>query len=86
MHICLVEDCVKYNAQVPDLGIAKSGRALAWRRKCARIAGQAVMLHRGSGYMMDSDIQRYYRDCKGLEIWEGTSHIQCNTIADQPEI
>src|SRR3990172_1365487 len=50
---------------------------------CARIAGQAVLLHGGGGFMMDSDIQRYYRDCKVMEIGEGTSHIQRNTIARQ---
>ena len=50
---------------------------------CARIAGQAVLLHGGSGFMMDSDVQRFYRDCKVMEIGEGTSHIQRNTIARQ---
>ena len=50
---------------------------------CARITGQAVLLHGGSGYMMDSDIQRFYRDVKVMEIGEGTSHIQRNTIARQ---
>jgi len=33
--------------------------------------------------MMESDIQRFYRDCKLLEIGEGTSQIQRNTIARQ---
>ena len=50
---------------------------------CARITGQAVLLHGGSGYMMDSDVQRFYRDVKVMEIGEGTSHIQRNTIARQ---
>ncbi len=50
---------------------------------CARITGQAVLLHGGSGYMMDSDVQRFYRDAKVMEIGEGTSHIQRNTIARQ---
>jgi len=50
---------------------------------CARITGQAVLLHGGAGYMMDSDVQRFYRDCKVMEIGEGTSHIQRNTIARQ---
>ena len=50
---------------------------------CARITGQAVLLHGGSGYMMESDIQRFYRDAKLMEIGEGTSHIQRNTIARQ---
>lgn len=50
---------------------------------CARVTGQAVLLHGGSGYMMDSDVQRFYRDVKVMEIGEGTSHIQRNTIARQ---
>lgn len=50
---------------------------------CARITGQAVLLHGASGYMMESDIQRFYRDVKVMEIGEGTSHIQRNTIARQ---
>jgi len=50
---------------------------------CARITGQAVLMHGAAGYMMDSDIQRFYRDVKVMEIGEGTSHIQRNTIARQ---
>jgi len=50
---------------------------------CAKIAGQALLLHGGYGFMVDSDVQRFYRDCKVLEIGEGTSHIQRNTIARQ---
>ncbi|MCC6382780.1 MAG: acyl-CoA dehydrogenase family protein [Dehalococcoidia bacterium] len=50
---------------------------------CARLTGQAILLHGASGYMMDSDIQRFYRDVKVMEIGEGTSHIQRNTIARQ---
>ena len=50
---------------------------------CARITGQAVLLHGGYGFMMESDVQRFYRDCKVMEIGEGTSHIQRNVIARQ---
>ncbi|MDP6376184.1 MAG: acyl-CoA dehydrogenase family protein [Pseudomonadales bacterium] len=35
------------------------------------------------GYMKDSAAQRFYRDCKVLEIGEGTSEIQRETIARQ---
>ena len=48
-----------------------------------RIANDAVQIHGGTGFMMESDIQRFYRDCKLLEIGEGTSQIQRNTIAHQ---
>jgi short/branched chain acyl-CoA dehydrogenase len=33
--------------------------------------------------MRDSAAQRFYRDCKVLEIGEGTSEIQRETIARQ---
>ena len=35
------------------------------------------------GYMKESAAQRFYRDCKVLEIGEGTSEIQRETIARQ---
>jgi butyryl-CoA dehydrogenase len=47
------------------------------------IAKTAVLIHGGAGFMMEHDIQRFYRDCMVLEIGEGTSHIQRNTIARQ---
>jgi alkylation response protein AidB-like acyl-CoA dehydrogenase len=47
------------------------------------IAKTAVLIHGGAGYMMEHDIQRFFRDCMVLEIGEGTSHIQRNTIAHQ---
>jgi alkylation response protein AidB-like acyl-CoA dehydrogenase len=42
----------------------------------ARAAGKAVLLHGARGYDADSPVERFYRDIKGLEIYEGTSHIQ----------
>ena len=48
-----------------------------------RIASDTVQIHGGIGFMMESDVQRFYRDCKLLEIGEGTSQIQRNTIARQ---
>lgn len=50
---------------------------------CTRVTEQALQIHGGSGYAMESPVQRFYRDCKVLEIGEGTSQIQRNTIARQ---
>jgi len=47
----------------------------------ARAAGQAVLLHGGRGYSNEYPVERYYRDIKGLQIYEGTSHIQRIVIA-----
>jgi len=48
---------------------------------CTRVTEQALQIHGGFGYAMESPLQRFYRDCKVLEIGEGTSQIQRNTIA-----
>jgi alkylation response protein AidB-like acyl-CoA dehydrogenase len=41
-----------------------------------RAASQAVLLHGNRGYSNEYPVERYYRDIKGLQIYEGTSHIQ----------
>lgn len=46
-----------------------------------RAASQAVLLHGGRGYSNEYPVERYYRDIKGLQIYEGTSHIQRIVIA-----
>jgi alkylation response protein AidB-like acyl-CoA dehydrogenase len=40
-----------------------------------RIANQAVQVHGGYGYVKPQDVERYYRDQRILEIYEGTSEI-----------
>ena len=42
----------------------------------ARAAGKAVVLLGARGYYNKYPVERHYRDIKGLEIYEGTSHIQ----------
>jgi alkylation response protein AidB-like acyl-CoA dehydrogenase len=44
-------------------------------------ASQAVLLHGNRGYSNEYPLERYYRDIKGLQIYEGTSHIQRIIIA-----
>jgi len=46
-----------------------------------RVANDALQLHGGYGYMADYDIERFYRDAKIVEIYEGTKEIEKNTIA-----
>jgi alkylation response protein AidB-like acyl-CoA dehydrogenase len=47
----------------------------------ARAADQAVLLHGGRGYSNLYPVERFYRDVKGLQIYEGTSFIQRIVIA-----
>jgi alkylation response protein AidB-like acyl-CoA dehydrogenase len=44
-------------------------------------ASEAVLLHGSRGYSNEYPVERYYRDIKGLQIYEGTSHIQRVIIA-----
>lgn len=46
-----------------------------------RAASETVLLHGGRGYSNEYPVERYYRDIKGLQIYEGTSHIQRIVIA-----
>ena len=50
-------------------------------RVAVRAASEAVQIHGGSGYMLDSDVARFYCDAKVLEIGEGTNEIQHMVIA-----
>jgi alkylation response protein AidB-like acyl-CoA dehydrogenase len=46
-----------------------------------KAASEAVLLHGGRGYSNEYPLERHYRDIKGLQIYEGTSHIQRIVIA-----
>ncbi len=47
------------------------------------VADRALQIHGGYGYMKDYPLERYYRDAKITEIYEGTSEIQRLVIANQ---
>jgi butyryl-CoA dehydrogenase len=46
-----------------------------------RAAINAVQVHGGYGYMKEYDVERYFRDSKLTEIYEGTSEVQRLVIA-----
>lgn len=48
-----------------------------------RVADLAVQIHGGIGYMKDYPIERFYRDARITKIYEGTSQIQKNIIANE---
>lgn len=47
----------------------------------ARAASEAVTLHGSRGYSNEYPVERYLRDIKGMQIYEGTSNIQRIIIA-----
>ena len=67
------EDYVKHAAQA-KLKASEVSR---------EVANEAIQIHGGYGYTKDFAVERYYRDAKLNEIYEGTSEILRNTIADR---
>jgi len=53
----------------------KASRVAAWA------ASEAVQIHGGIGYMLETPVARFYCDAKVLEIGEGTNEIQHLVIA-----
>jgi len=50
-------------------------------RTAVEVADEAIQLLGGYGYMKEYEVERFYRDAKITEIYEGTKEIQKNTIA-----
>ncbi len=50
-------------------------------RTAVEVCDEAIQLMGGYGYMQEYDVERFYRDAKITEIYEGTKEIQKNTIA-----
>lgn len=48
-----------------------------------RVASMAVNLHGGYGFIKDYPVEKFYRDQKIGQIYEGTSNMQLNTIAKE---
>ena len=48
-----------------------------------RVADRAVQIFGGRGYMRENVAERFFRELRVDRIWEGTSEIQRNIVADQ---
>ena len=42
------------------------------------VADEVIQPHRGYGYMLEYDVEGFYRDARILEIYGGTREIQKN--------
>jgi alkylation response protein AidB-like acyl-CoA dehydrogenase len=50
-------------------------------RMAVEVCDEAIQLLGGYGYMQEYEVERFYRDAKITELYEGTKEIQKNTIA-----
>ncbi|WP_331234349.1 acyl-CoA dehydrogenase family protein [Natronorarus salvus] len=51
--------------------------------RAVEVADEAIQVHGGAGYVTDHPVERFYRDARITKIYEGTSEIQKNIIADR---
>ena len=64
--------------------IKESAQAKLYASEVSReVANEGIQIHGGYGYTKDFPAERFYRDAKLNEIYEGTSEILRNTIAQQ---
>ncbi len=65
----LADSGVRFTKEVAQAKLFAANTAMDVTRK-------ALQIHGGYGYMKDLPLERYYRDAKILEIYEGTSEVQ----------
>jgi alkylation response protein AidB-like acyl-CoA dehydrogenase len=64
--------------------IKEAAQAKLYASEVSReVANEAIQIHGGYGYTTDFPVERFYRDAKLNEIYEGTSEVLRNTIGDQ---
>jgi alkylation response protein AidB-like acyl-CoA dehydrogenase len=64
--------------------IKEAAQAKLYASEVSReVANEAIQVHGGYGYTKDFPVERFYRDAKLNEIYEGTSEVLRNTIAQQ---
>jgi alkylation response protein AidB-like acyl-CoA dehydrogenase len=64
----------------PDSKITSMAKYYAGR-SAVEVADEAIQLLGGYGYMTEFEVERFYRDVRITEIYEGTREIQKNIIA-----
>jgi len=72
-------------AKLKDAGLPHTVEGAQAKLFASRVArfqtGEAIQVMGGAGYMTDLPAERYYRDAKITEIYEGTSEVQRLVIA-----
>lgn len=80
MHVELARNMYLKAAWLKDNGMAHTLEAayakLFASEMCERCASDAFQIHGGYGFMSEYAVSRFYKNCKVLQIVEGTSEIQ----------
>jgi alkylation response protein AidB-like acyl-CoA dehydrogenase len=64
--------------------VKESAQAKLYASEVSReVSNEGIQIHGGYGYVKDFPAERFLRDAKINEIYEGTSEVLRNTIADR---
>lgn len=77
----LVYDAAMIKDSGGDCTMASSMAKYYASEICNEVAGKALQIHGGYGFVKGFRIERLYRDCRVFTIYEGTSQIQQTVIA-----
>ncbi|TDA28132.1 MAG: acyl-CoA dehydrogenase, partial [Archaeoglobi archaeon] len=69
-----------FDAKKPDPALTSMAKYLAGKL-AVKVCDEAVQMHGGYGYIAEYEVERFLRDAKITEIYEGTKEVQLNTIA-----
>lgn len=78
---CLIAHAAWLADTGQDYSLQASIVKLFGARVARAVTDRMLQVHGGYGYMKEYAIERYYRDCRALEIVDGTSQIQQFLIA-----
>jgi alkylation response protein AidB-like acyl-CoA dehydrogenase len=70
----------KIDNETPDAALSSMAKWYAGKVG-VDVCDEAIQIHGGYGYMADYDVERWYRNAKIQEIYEGTKEIEKYTIA-----
>ncbi len=79
-----------YQAALAKTAASKTGQRYSLEASMAKlfasetamwVTTQAIQIHGGMGYSKEMPLERYFRDAKITEIYEGTSEIQRMVIS-----
>jgi butyryl-CoA dehydrogenase len=79
-RLLLYRACAVKDAGKP-FGAEAAMAKLYCSETATRVTNLAVQIHGGYGYSKEYDVERYFRDAKVTEIYEGTSEVQRMVIA-----
>ncbi len=79
-HLMVMNAAQLREASAPCLTEASMAKLFA-SEMAERVCSDAIQIHGGYGYLKDFPVERFYRDARITQIYEGTSEIQRLVIA-----